>query len=330
MDRFRETQTHLAQVSIKELARFVGDHVDEAASCVEVVDVETWHSSMQTALHASVKYGKAIRSIQGREARCYHACDYKDFDALCLSIEALAAYRKDYDAAGVEDKRAFWSFVTTINHAVQQSFGEEAVCAPSREQIQQDIDARKATRGASELPSATNAFKMTVHSHFEAKGCAVPSSLEAQSEEEWQAVCDRYVKAMSTPHDKSTFEELCKARDPLVFQQEWPVLDEVRQLWKDDVPVPDECWKCMGQMNSFAQVHGNIPTNMMKNIEDYAQKIALDITSGKMSLDSMNLDRMGQDVLSQCSTEDMEKLANNMSALLPSIADLQRSIVRPP
>ena len=52
--------------------------------------------------------------------------------------------------------------------------------------------------------------------------------------------------------------------------------------------------------------------NMMSQIESCADKLASDIKSGKMNMENLSfndISNLGQSVLSQCSTEDMEQLS---------------------
>ena len=322
MEPFKKTQHAIADLSIRALADWLPDVDVELSGDV----VQQWHEALSTPLNACVKYSKAIQSIQKCEPVCYHACEYRDFEALTASCTSLASYKERYLASTTDEKKTFWSYVLSINKSVQTYVNDSVMTVPTRDEIQRDIKARRSR--TSGTPSVTNAFKLTVTSHFDAQQRAPPTHFAQYDDKKWQALCDEYIVFVKTSCNDGTFESKCTERDPVVLTFEWPVLDEVRTLWKDVTPLPHEFWSCIQQMNSFAQVQSNIPCDMMKNIEEYAQKLAGDITSGKMSFEDMNLDRLGQDVLSQCSTADMEKLANNMSSLLPSIANLQQSLTK--
>jgi hypothetical protein len=67
----------------------------------------------------------------------------------------------------------------------------------------------------------------------------------------------------------------------------------------------------------------NIPVGMMSHIETMASKLADDIVSGKTNMNNMNLNELGQHVLSQCKEEDMDKFAENIDSLLPALQQFQ-------
>ena len=65
---------------------------------------------------------------------------------------------------------------------------------------------------------------------------------------------------------------------------------------------------------------------MLGTIESYATDLAGKITSGDTDLSQLDLQSIGEDVLRQCSEEDMSQLANNISSLLPALGSLQQTV----
>lgn len=63
----------------------------------------------------------------------------------------------------------------------------------------------------------------------------------------------------------------------------------------------------------YAAVGDNIPTKMMGKIENLATRLADDIVNGRANLSNMNLDELGQEVLSQCDEKDMSDFAQNIN-----------------
>ena len=58
---------------------------------------------------------------------------------------------------------------------------------------------------------------------------------------------------------------------------------------------------------------------MMHKIEDMASRLANDLVSGKTPLGEVDLNDIGNQVLSQCSSDDMRYFAGNIDSILPTI-----------
>lgn len=66
--------------------------------------------------------------------------------------------------------------------------------------------------------------------------------------------------------------------------------------------------------------------SMLGTIESYATNLAGKITAGDAGLSSLDLQSIGEDVLRQCSEEDMSQPANNIGSLLPALGSLQQTV----
>lgn len=64
------------------------------------------------------------------------------------------------------------------------------------------------------------------------------------------------------------------------------------------------------------KMKGNIPQNMMSTIEKSATKLAANMSSGQMPTNVMDI---GQDIINQCSAEDLQQLAGNIHNLVPDL-----------
>ena len=64
-------------------------------------------------------------------------------------------------------------------------------------------------------------------------------------------------------------------------------------------PVTDEQWELMKNARTLLPWKILIPSNMMKGIENVAHTLMKDMQSGKMSLDSLNMEELGQSVASR-------------------------------
>ena len=80
------------------------------------------------------------------------------------------------------------------------------------------------------------------------------------------------------------------------------------------------------QLNDLSKVQQNIPAGMLGTIENYANSLAGKITSGDADFSSLDLQSIGEDVLKQCSEEDMSQLGNNIGSLLPALGSLQQTV----
>ena len=61
---------------------------------------------------------------------------------------------------------------------------------------------------------------------------------------------------------------------------------------------------------------------MMTEIESYTTNLMADLRSGKQKMEQLNLEKIGEAVLSKCKESDIEKMGENLSDHLPI---LQRS-----
>ena len=69
-------------------------------------------------------------------------------------------------------------------------------------------------------------------------------------------------------------------------------------------------------------MNGNIPAPMMRGIEKVANELVSDIHSGKASLETLNVESIGQKVLASVGTDDMNSFAKNLDKILPSMRNV--------
>jgi hypothetical protein len=80
------------------------------------------------------------------------------------------------------------------------------------------------------------------------------------------------------------------------------------------------------QLNDLSRVQKHIPAAMLGKIESYASQLAGKITAGEQDLQGLDLQAIGEDVLRQCSEDDMNALASNIGDLLPALGSLQQTV----
>ena len=124
--------------------------------------------------------------------------------------------------------------------------------------------------------------------------------------------------AMLTPE----FTSGCNEKNPDVLKK---IADTFPSLETPDI-LGQSGWKCIHKLNGFTAVDKNVPSNMMGRIENMANMIATDLASGKMDMNSMNLNDIGKQVLAGCSESDMQDFAQNMDKLIPALANFQNML----
>jgi hypothetical protein len=63
---------------------------------------------------------------------------------------------------------------------------------------------------------------------------------------------------------------------------------------------------------------------MFQKIETYAAQLAEDIVSGKKKMNNLDIEKIGQSVLNDCSEEDINAFTNNMNKILPALTKLSK------
>jgi len=296
--------------------------------------VDGWRAVMHAPLPDSVKYAKAIARLQnGTTACCYNACDFNDAEAVAVAVPGLAKFMGAYSRSSDVEKRTLWNYVKQINRLVHDADDEEVAPTPSRETIRKNIAEYKASRvhagaaaGATmEHPKANGAFRMTVSKQFSE---GLPSSLAQRSDDDWSDLSKQYAQFLGVQFVAGrTPAQLCDDKDPRLFENEWAVIDEVRLALASPTAASDR-WSELQQINSMTVVENRVPKNMMRNIEAYAQDIAGQLMNGSMTFEDMSIEKIGQDVLTQCSPEDMQQLASNADALMPTLSALQSTMMK--
>ena len=89
---------------------------------------------------------------------------------------------------------------------------------------------------------------------------------------------------------------------------------------KGDNPGADPAWTSLAEKiersHGLFKMKGNIPQNMMSTIEKSATRLAANMSSGQMPTNVMDI---GQDIINQCSAEDLQQLAGNIHNLVPDL-----------
>lgn len=272
--------------------------------------VNKWYEAMCMPLvKGCAKYAKAVQSITGESALIYHAVAYKDVDAAHASSEymrelnlpaKLASDRMDAKARAI-----FWEYLDELNALTFKAERADVPKVPTTDEIAADIKRRK-TGGAS---SVQGGLAQTWHALCDARGGATVADSSA--------IPRRLSAAAAAKHGDATVGEGCQNRDPAAFAALAEAMPEVKG---NNSEPTDEQWKLLSKALGLADMESAIPPNMLRGIEGVASKLAQDIAAGKADLGSINIEALGQQVLSGVDPADVDSFADNLDKILPALS----------
>tara|TARA_B110000046_G_scaffold88637_3_gene96685 strand:- start:1432 stop:2460 length:1029 start_codon:yes stop_codon:yes gene_type:complete len=279
--------------------------------------VQKWCEGMEAPLaKGAAKYAKAIQSLTGAPATVYHAIAYKDVAAADASFETLQALRLPEKLASdkMDDasKALFWKYFEELNRHAYTVTGKTAPAVPTSEAIAADIACR---RGA------------------QAGGGGGGGALQQGLGEVWKRLCAlrgvqdaaeavALEKAAAAPFSQeggaATVGEGCRARAAAAFAA---LAAEMRL---GDAPPTEEQWALLDRALGLVTMEGAISAPMMRNIESVANQLVQDLANGKADLSTLNIEALGQQVLSQVSQEDVSSFAQNLDKIIPALDGLHQ------
>ena len=276
----------------------VGD--DEAQRHKGVVN---WSDSMLIPLKKAT-YAKAVQSITSQRACVYHAVAYKDVDgvhAACTPLQTLSLPDK-LATMDVEDVAVFWDYMEELTRHAFAYVRETPPVVPSIEAIDQDIQRRKAAKaGGGSSGDAGGSFSQGIH-----EGWKHLCELRGVSEEVDLDVARMHAVATRTI-DGATVQTLCSQRALRGFVElarDFPVLTTT--------PPDEEQWKIIDGLFTLVLMERALPPSMMQGIEQMANQLMT-------SMDTVDLETLGQQVLSNVSMDDMAKFTKNLDGMLPEM-----------
>lgn len=284
-----------------------------------IEQLDSWFDSMQTPLNTrKTKYAKAIERITGTPAIIYHALAYKDTNALRENLDCDIVTRvkliEKYETSTEDIKETILKFLDKITHAAYEAKRQKTPQVPTRADIQDNIKQRR--EKPEEAPSMTRAFQ--THINAMCRQLNDPAPLENADDAKIRSWMSRWNAVANATTEGSKNSTLCSQKDVRVLQRLSEAFSEIPGL-ADVEKVTESVWKNIHQLNGFSAVTESIPTKMMGRIEDMASRLADDIVAGRTDMASVNLSDIGQQVLSGCDEEDMNKFAGNIDALLPAL-----------
>lgn len=260
---------------------------------------DKWRAGISTPLKKA-KYAKAVQSITGRPATVYHALYYRDMESADTSFEALQSLSLPGKVKGMEpEQRAiFWQYIDEFNRLAHEGHCDPP-SVPSTDEIAADIARRRST------PVLQHGLA-DVWAQLCGNGCACDAAKLSKA------------AAEKADEEGETTGDLCRARDPgglARLRAHFPELPE---------DFGDERWALLDKALGLACMEDAIPAPMMRGIESVAQQLVQDLASGKTDPSSLNLEAIGQQVLTSVSPDEMSAFAGNLDKILPALERLQR------
>lgn len=285
--------------------------------------IKAWKKNVMSPLDPKkTKYAKPVERIVGK-AIVYHAISYRDSDGPKHVISSEMMKRIDVfnkiDKMSEEQKEKCWKYIDEVTKQAMAYCGEEDSLprVPTREEISASISKKKG--GDESTPSLVRAFQSNLDSFCGLTGIKV--SVKEEGVKQFMTEWNAFMSSPSSFVEGETHKSLCEKEDPRVFVAMRASLQQVEV--PEVLPViGKETWKVLSQMNGVTSVTEGVPTKMMGKIEDVAQKLAQDIVNGKTDISKIDLNEIGQKVLSSCDEKEMNQFVEGMGSLLPALGKM--------
>ena len=134
----------------------------------------------------------------------------------------------------------------------------------------------------------------------------------------------------------SPFFQRCVEKDVTLFTEEnIPILEEVhlREKWLDNSiseQTRETIWAYILELNRLCSMYislfSRIPSNALERIQQTADELAMKVSSGSVSFQDLDLAKIGEEVVSGMSEEDMQGFMNGVLSDPAALAQLAASI----
>lgn len=279
-------------------------------------NIGKWCDGMHRPLQKA-KYAKAVQSITGSPAMVYHAVAYHDIDAMELSFESLQALQLSSKlkstAMDDEAKAIFWQYMDELNKHALAHAKKTPPKVPTPDEISADIQRRRGQAPATAQggPVLQQGLKEVWQQLCESRGCV--GDVDNLQERLSTAIRKSFA-------DNKSIGDGCRDRDPVAFERLAADMTDLRT----DAPVTDEQWGLLEKALGLAVMEDSIPAPMMRGIESVANQLVKDLASGKTDFASLDIEAIGQKVLSEVDESDVSSFAGNIDKILPALSRLQK------
>lgn len=253
--------------------------------------------------HKMVKYDRAILSITGKPLNVYQVLMYKDIGTVSTVFPRLRNLQMDEKVKTLssEDLGMFWQFVHEALQLILRATQTIPPIVPTTQQIAEDIERRRRQR---DQVNNTNTYR---------SGMSVADGVD----ELWKELCHtRNVTPM--PLTDALTERIARLISGETTNEE--MCRNFPELGEDD--YSDESLAIARRIGSLCTMKNAIPTNMMSGIERVASSLVRDINSGKMDFASLDVEKIGEQVLQGVGEGDVNDFANSLDKILPALQSM--------
>lgn len=284
--------------------------------------VQRWIAELSHPLQrGTARYIRAIKSITGQVGTMYHALVYHDAQAIagCSDLFRSMDLTGKLNSMEAQHVVIFWQYMEEMSRTAYASARQTPPNVPTAAEISADIIARKGRTSDSKPALQTGLLEMW-HKLCEMRGVECPDKFES--------VVSKLstLSAVVEGGGETTVADVGNAGDgeaegrntsPPASQAVAAVLEAFPYLTDKQFSIDE--WTLLGKCVSLATMHSNIPAPMMQGIENVANQLVADISSGRADLASLDINDIGKRVLSGVSQSDMSTFAQNIDKILPAV-----------
>jgi len=284
---------------------WVGDMLAHTEEEPRGKQVAAWLQHVESQLvKGRAKYRTAVTSIVKEPASVYHAIRYRDVVAM---EEASEFWAKVDCRACAKASPLFWEYLDELTEEAYTMSRKAPPKVPTSDEIARDIAERKSGKGGrsggGEAVLGLGAYDIMCGM------CATRKVAPPEAESFNQTIAGLLSSGCVTI-------DACRRREC-----GGAIVDAFPQL----NPIAEAEWEGVAKILSLSTMESAIPNDMMKGIESVASQLVKDISAGKATLDSLNVEDIGQRVLSGVSTQDMEAFTKNIDKIIPAIQNMNLS-----
>jgi hypothetical protein len=302
-------------------ARLTGTNTDAVVS---------WFEQLSQPCDGCASYSRSFKRITGRSITVADIVAYRDTDALVrVAYDDCADHKYGFrnimgegDLVVTEENRDLvWGAIDACSVAARTYCGASPShpSVPTRDEIAREITMHKELKkngGASGSTLDTARVGQTSEALaklYAAHGATMPSFGADQL-----AKLDKTLAADAG--DGKTICDACNAGNygPLCVSS----FGKEIGLPKHDPSsgASSSAWvefaEKLDRSHGLFKMKGNIPQNMMATIEKSAAQLASNMSAGKMPTNVMDI---GQDIINQCSADELQQLASNIPNIVPDL-----------
>jgi hypothetical protein len=254
--------------------------------------------------HKMVKYDRAILSITGEPLNVYQVVMYKDIGVLSTvfpQLQPLNMEEKIKSLTG-ENVGMFWQFLHEAINLTLRATQTIPPIVPTTQRIAENIEKRRRQRDSVNTPSSTSNGGMSISDGVDdlwRELCHTRNLKPTSMSKELSERVARLVKA------ETSGDDMCK---------HFPELGTHR--------YSDESLAITHRIGSLCTMTQAIPVNMMSGIERVASSLVRDINSGKIDFASLDIEKIGEQVLRGVEENDVGEFANNLERILPALQSM--------